>query len=151
MCRWRWLPLVLAPLALGACGSPFPTEDDLGSSFEEQLQSVGGDWAGFNTAGPSGPAQTLTLNFRLAEAADGRVTGTGTMQERGAPAAVPLTITGSYRRPALALTFDGMVYEGRAVRGTFRGEYTTVGGVLDTLALAGDGFAARLAVLLQEQ
>jgi hypothetical protein len=71
------------------------------------------------------------------------------MQERGA-AAAPLTVTGSYRRPALALTFEGLVYEGRTVRGTFAGQYTNVGGVSDTLVLTGSDYTRRLPVLLVE-
>ena len=109
-----------------------------------QLRSVAGPWIGVS------PGQTVALAFRLTEAAGGQVTGTGTMQERGAPTGVPITITGSYQRPELALTFAGMVYEGRAVTGAFRGRYTTVGGVADSLALTGEGYAKRVAVLLQE-
>ena len=144
MRRWQWLPLVLAPLALGACGgSTFPTGDEIDRSLDEQLRSVAGDWTGI------GPGQAFTLSFRLAEAAGGQVTGSGTMQERGAPAA-PLTIVGTYKRPDLALILDGLVYEGRAVRGTLQGRYTSVGGVSDTLVLTGEGYTRRLAVLLQE-
>ncbi len=138
---WPWLPLVLA---LGACGSSTPTGDDIERSLETELQSVAGNWTGTGSGG------ALTLSFRLAEAAGGQVTGTGTMQEPGAAATAQLTIAGSYRRPDLALTFDGMVYEGRPVRGTFRGGYTTVGGVRDTLVLTGDAYTKRLSVLLQE-
>lgn len=143
MRRWPWLPLVLAPFAFGAC-STLPTGDEIERSVDEELRSVAGDWTGI------GPGQAFTLSFRLAEAAGDQVTGTGTMQERGAPAAAPLTIAGSYRRPELALTFDGMVYEGRAVRGTFRGRYTSAGGVSDTLVLTGEGYTRSLVVLLQE-
>ena len=139
----------LGASGIGACGlgSTAPTAAEL----DEPLRSVAGDWTGFNTVDPAGPPpQTLTLRFRLAEAPDGRVTGTGTMQERDAPAAVPITVTGTYRRPDLALTFEGMVYAGRAVRGTINAPYTSVAGVVGPLALTSAGFAATLPVLLQE-
>ena len=83
--------------------------------------------------------------------ASGQVTATGTMQARGAPAALPLTIAGSYHRPALPLTFDGMVYEGHAVRGTALGQYTSVGSVVDTRALAGDGYTQWLRLRFREE
>jgi hypothetical protein len=63
---------------------------------------------------------------------------------------VPITVTGSYARPALSLTFSGMTYQGHAVQGTFAGSYTTVGGVLGTLQLTGTGYSASVSVLLQE-
>jgi hypothetical protein len=147
-CRLPWRPLILAALSLAAgAGCFWPTGADIERSLaedrSEELRSVAGDWTGI------GPAGAFTLRFRLTEAAGGQVTGSGTMQERGA-AAAPLTVTGSYRRPALALAFEGLVYEGRAVRGTFAGPYTSFYGVSDTLVLTGVDYTRRLPVLLVE-
>ncbi len=158
MSRSRWLDSrrcpqrALASLAalafgVGAC-STFPTQGEIESSLDAQLASVTGDWTGAAIPDPA-----LTLRFHLAEAADGQVTGTGSMQERGATAPAPLSITGSYRRPDLALAFDGMIVAGHVVHGTFHGRYTTVGGVGDTLVLTGvngDAYTQRVSVLLQE-
>jgi hypothetical protein len=142
--RLPWLPRIVAAVSLAACaGCTFPTGEDIERGLDEELRSVAGDWTGI------GPGGAFTLRFRLTEAAGGQVSGTGTMQERGA-AAAPLTVTGSYRRPALALTFEGLVYEGRTVRGTFAGQYTNVGGVSDTLVLTGSDYTRRLPVLLVE-
>ena len=146
--RLPWLPGIVAALALAAgAGCVWPTGADIERSLaedrSEELRSVAGDWTGI------GPGGAFTLRFRLTEAAGGQVTGTGTMQERGA-AAAPLTVTGSYRRPALALAFEGLVYEGRAVRGTFGGQYTSFHGVSDTLVLTGVDYTRRLPVLLVE-
>jgi hypothetical protein len=140
--RTPWLALVLAIASLASGGCTSPTGEDIERGLEAELASVAGDWTG---VGPGG----LALGFRLTEGAGGAVTGTGTMQQPGA-AAVPFTVTGSYQRPTLELAFEGLVYEGRAVRGTFRGEYTTVGGVSDVLVLTGTDYSRSLAVLLQE-
>ena len=140
---------VFTQVALGACGlgSTAPRPED----FDAILRSVSGPWTGFNVIEAGAPPpSTLTLDFRLPEAPDGSVTGTGTMQEVGAPGPVPITVTGSYRRPTLALTFDGMVWAGRAVRGTITAGYTSIGGVAGTLTLSGTGYTTTLPVLLQE-
>jgi hypothetical protein len=63
---------------------------------------------------------------------------------------VPITVTGSYVRPRLSLTFSGMVIEGNAVQGTFEGDYTSIGGVVGTLRLTGTGYSRDVPVLLQE-
>jgi hypothetical protein len=159
--RRRAAPTTAALLALlahgplAACGfwPTAPRPED----FDVPLRSVSGRWTGFNVfeAG-SPPPSTLTLAFRLTEAADGTVTGTGTMQEAGAPRPVPITVTGSYRRPTLSLTFDGMVWAGHAVRGTITAPYAGVVGVIGVLTLAGTGtgtgtgYTTTLSVLLQE-
>jgi hypothetical protein len=138
------LPGIVAALSLAAgAGCFWPTGADIERQLDEEPRSVAGDWTGI------GPGGAFTLRFRLTEAAGGQVTGTGTMQERGA-AAAPLTVTGSYRRPALALAFEGLVYEGRAVRGTFGGQYTSFHGVSDTLVLTGVDYTRRLPVSLVE-
>ena len=150
MRRSSWSPIALATLAalaalpLTACGSPTPTGEEIERSLDAQLRSVAGPWTG------SSSDQTVALSFQLTAGSGGQVSGTGTMQERGKPTAVPVTISGSYRRPELHLTFEGMVYEGRAVGATFRGSYTTVGGVSDILELTAEGYTRRLTVLLQE-
>jgi hypothetical protein len=133
----------LAPLALVACGSSGTTGADIDRSLADQLKSVAGDWTGTN------PGGSLTLTFRLTELAGGQLTGTGSMREAGA-AAVPIRITGTFRQPDLTLAFEDMKYEGRNVRGTFRGDYTTVAGVSDSLVLNGIDYTKRVALLLQE-
>ena len=142
MRRSPWSPLLAVALSLAACGGP--TGDEIERGLDEQLRSVAGRWIGIS------PGQTIALGFELTDAAGGQVTGTGTMQERGAATAVPITISGSYRRPELALAFAGMVYEGRTVSGEFHGPYTSVGGVAGTLVLTGEGYTERVALLLQE-
>ena len=146
---------LLAQLPLGACGlsglgDTAPRPEDL--DFEGILRSVSGRWTGFNVVTTSGPPpNTLRLVFVLTQAPDGGVTGTGTMQEAGAPGPVPITVTGSYRRPTLSLTFDGMVWAGRAVRGTISDRYESIGGVIGRLTLtAADATETTLEVLLTE-
>ena len=72
------------------------------------------------------------------------------MRDAQAAAAVPITVAGTYNRPNLALTFTGMVYEGREVAGTFAAPYTSFAGVGGTLRLTAESFARSLFVLLQE-
>ena len=43
------------------------------------------------------------------------------MRELNAERSVPITVTGTFQRPVLVLTFEGVVYEARAGSGTFRG------------------------------
>jgi len=136
--------LMLLPLLLAAC-SVWPTQEDIERSLDEQLRSVTGSWIARANDG------SLALDFQLTENSSAQVTGSGTMQERGAAGTLPVTLTGSYQRPVLTLAVEGMRYEGRAVRGTFRGSYTTVGGIGDTLVLVGDGYTKRLPMLLQER
>jgi len=75
----------------------------------------------------------------------------GAVSPTAAPAARPITVSGTFVRPALSLTFDGMVYEGRPVRGSVRSAYTSVGGIADTLVLTGESYTKKLVVLLQER
>jgi hypothetical protein len=142
----------VATLVAGMCllvGIPacslWPTEDDVNDTLEQELSSVEGGWTGTASGGSQ-----LTLDFQLQEGAGNAVSGTGTMREQPGAATVPITVTGSYARPALSLTFSGMTYQGHAVQGTFAGSYTTVGGVLGTLQLTGTGYSASVSVLLQE-
>ena len=58
---------------------------------------------------------------------------------------------GTFQRPKLSLTISGMTYEGKAVQGTFQGNYTTAGGVSGPLHLVGTGYSKNLTVLLQER
>ncbi|MBA3578963.1 MAG: hypothetical protein H0W42_03160 [Gemmatimonadaceae bacterium] len=138
--------VLMASLLLGACGVG-PTEEDINNSLEQALQSANGNWTGTST----NPSGALTLSFSLNQAANGSLTGSGTMKETSAPSAVPITIAGTFQRPVLTLTFSGMVYEGTAVQGTFQGNYTTIGGVLSNLQLTGTGYSKTVVVLLQEQ
>jgi hypothetical protein len=143
---------VLIALMNTSCGgggggiSPFPTGAEIEASLNERLKSVTGDWTGI-VNGPN----ALRLEFRLQESSNGQVTGTGTMKEDSAPAAVPITISGTFQRPMLTLVFDGMVVETRPVKGAAQGSYTTVGGILTKLTLTAPGYSRDLEVLLQEK
>jgi hypothetical protein len=126
-----------------ACVSGGPTQKDIEDDLENRLRSVAGPWTG--TSAP------LTLSFQLSDGAGTTVTGTGTMKEATAPASVPITLTGTFTRPALSLTISGMVFEGRSVQGTVQGSYTTVGGISAPLRLTGDGgYTREITILLQE-
>ena len=135
-------------LALPACTSSGPTgpeiEDTLARQTEDSIRSAEGPWSGMASGG------SVRLEFALAQAPDGRLQGAGTMREAQAPAAVPITVAGTYDRPNLSLTFTGMVYEGRDVIDTFAAPYTSFSGVSGTLRLTGESYARSLSLLLQE-
>lgn len=136
----RIFPLLALTLAAGACGGP--TGEDIENELERELSSVAGPWVG------SSPA--LTLNFQLQQGAGNTVSGSGTMKEAAAPGTVPITVTGTFQRPQLSLTISGMVFEGRAVQGTFQGSYTTVGGISAPVHLTATGYTRDITILLQE-
>lgn len=136
----------LAALMTTSCGGGMPTEKDITNSLEATLRSVTGDWEG----GSNSP-NAIRLVFKLQEGSNGQVTGTGTMKEESAAAAVPITITGTFQRPTLTLAFEGMVYESRQVKGVTTGSYTTVGGIASTLTLTAPGYTRDIAILLQEK
>lgn len=136
----RLVSLLALTLAVGACGGP--TGEDIENELERQLRSVAGPW--------TGTSPTLTLDFQLQEGAGNAVSGSGTMKETAAAGTVPITITGTYQRPQLSLTFSGMTFEGRAVQGTFQGSYTTVGGISAPLQLTATGYSKAVTILLQE-
>jgi hypothetical protein len=136
----RIIPLLVVTLAAGAC---LPTGEDIEKEIEAALQSVAGPW--------SGTSQTLTLDFQLQQGSGNAVSGSGTMKETAAAAAVPITVTGTFQRPQLSLTFSGMTFEGRAVQGTFTGSYTTVGGINAPLQLRATGYSKDVTILLQER
>ncbi len=137
--------LVLTTTACGG-GGYGPTEQDINRSLEATLQSVAGDWTGVANA-----PTAIRLEFRLQEGINGQLSGSGTMTEANASSAVPVTVSGTFQRPTLTLTFDGMVFESRQVRGTAQGAYTTVGGIATNLTLTAPGYTRELAILLQEQ
>ena len=138
--------VILLSASCGGGGSTFPTEKEIVNSLEETLRSIAGDWTGL-ASGPNG----IRFEFRLQEGSNGQVTGSGTMKEDNAAATVPITVTGTFQRPTLALTFNGMVYEGRQVSGVAQGSYTTVGGIATTLMLTAPGYSKNLTILLQEK
>lgn len=131
--------------ALSTACDTGPTEREINDSLEETLRSVAGDWTGASTGG-----EALRLDFRLQESSTAQVTGSGTMTE-GTSAPVPITVTGTFQRPLLTLTFTGLTYAGRSVQGTISGNYTTVGGVLAPLQLTATGYAQSVGMLLQEK
>jgi hypothetical protein len=122
-----------------------PTGEDIENSLEETLRSVSGTWSG-----QSSGTNPITFQFTLQEQSGGRVQGSGSMKEQQAATAVPITLSGTFQRPTLSLTFDGMVYEGRPVQGTLRGDYISVAGVGDSLQLSGQNYSKKVFVLLQE-
>lgn len=130
----------------GGGGGAWPTEQDINSSLETTLRSVAGDWQGVSSV-----PNAIRLDFTLVEGANGQVSGTGTMQEGGASAALPITVSGTFQRPLLTLAFDGMVVESRQVKGAAQGSYTTVGGIATTLTLSAPGYSREIAILLQEK
>jgi hypothetical protein len=138
----RLVCLLALTLAAGAC-SLFPTGEDIEEEVENYLRSVSGPWTGVSP--------TLTLDFQLQEGAGNAVSGTGTMKETAAAGSVPITITGTFQRPQLSLTISGMTFEGRAVQGTFQGNYTTVGGINAPLQLTATGYSKNVTILLQER
>ena len=144
--RFSWMSGGLVVVLLSAACSAGPTERDINDSLDATLRSVAGDWIGTSTG-----QNAILLEFRLQEGANGQVSGTGTMKEAGAPSAVPIAITGTFQRPLLSLTFNGMVYETKSVQGASQGEYTSVGGMSTTMQLTGPGYSKSLPILLQEK
>jgi hypothetical protein len=136
----------LVVLMSTSCGGGGPTEQDINNSLESTLRSVAGDWIAVSNA-----PNAIRLEFRLQEGSNGQVSGTGTMKEDSATAAVPITVTGTFQRPALTLVFDGIVYESHQARGVAQGSYTTVGGIGTTLTLTAPGYSREVAILLQEK
>lgn len=129
-----------------SCGGGWPTAQDIDNSLDATLQSVSGDWEGIASV-----PNAIHLEFRLQEGSNGQVTGSGTMKEDSAPAPVPITVSGTFQRPILTLTFDGMVYESHQVKGFMQDSYTTVGGVGKTLTLTGPGYSREVPILLHEK
>lgn len=142
----RALSVALLLCALTASCAGGPTDREIDASLQETLRSVAGDWTGISIG-----SDAIRLDFRLQEGSNGQVSGSGTMKEGSAAAAVPITVTGTFQRPLLSLTFNGMTYAGRSVQGTAAGNYTTVGGISTALQLSGPGFAQSVQMLLQEK
>lgn len=143
----------LIVLTTTSCGGGGTTERDivnsLNNTLNEMARSAAGDWGGLT--GIASGSNTIRLDFRLQEGVNGQVSGTGTMKEANAPSAVPITVSGTYQRPTLTLTIDGMVYESRQVKGAFKVDYTSVAGVLAPLTLTAPGYSRDLSILLQEK
>lgn len=137
----RRLPLLALTLVVTSC--LWPTDEDIDNELERQLESVAGPW--------NGASPTLTLDFQLQEGTGSAVSGSGSMKETAAANAVPITVTGTFQRPTLSLTFTGMNFEGRAVQGTFQGSYTTAGGISGPLHLTATGYTKDVTILLQER
>ena len=141
--------LCLMSMSCGGGGSGlsvWPTERDINTSLQDIIRSVAGDWTGTANA-----PNAFRLEFRLQESANGQVSGTGSMKEDSAAAAVPITITGTFQRPLLSLTIEAMVLEGRQLRGVAQGSYDTIGGVATTMTLTAPGFTRAVPILLQEK
>jgi len=131
---------VLGLAFLPAC--LWPTGDDVDDSIEEELRSVAGSWSGQTTG-----ANPVEINLQLTESGTA-VQGTGTTREQGG-AAVPVTVTGTFQRPSLSLTINGMAYQGRTVTASIQGSYSGV--VFSApMQLTATGFAQTLTVILSE-
>ena len=140
------LVLLTSACGGGSSGGLGPTQGDIEANLEAQLKSVAGEWTG---VAPS--PGTLSLAFQLQEGSNGQVTGTGTMRENASAASVPITITGTWQRPVLTLTFNGMIVDAKTVTATTQGNYTTVGGIAATLNLVAPGYTRQIPMLLQEK
>ncbi|WLI90971.1 hypothetical protein Q4S45_07600 [Massilia sp. R2A-15] len=136
----------LVALMIASCGGSWPTEQDINNSLSAKVQSVTGDWTGFSQG-----TNPVTLDFKLQEGSNGQVSGTGTWKEGNASPAVPITVSGTFQRPALSLTFDGIVSESHQVKGVAQGNYTTAGGISTTLTLTGTGYTRDVAIVLIEK
>lgn len=143
----RFVIVLCGLLTMSACAYTGPTEPEINESLtrstEDAVQSAAGPWVGQVLGG------ILRVDFSVAQAPDGRLEGSGTMRE-GQVAAVPITVSGTYRRPNLSLTFTGMVFEGREVVGTFEGTYNSFTGITSTLRLAAEGYSRSLSLWLSE-
>ncbi|CAN5230389.1 hypothetical protein BH23GEM2_BH23GEM2_25120 [soil metagenome] len=144
------IPLVAAAVLLfGSCStSPTETEiiDSLKDADEQAVRSVVGPWIGVAQW-----PETMELEYVLAQAGPGQVSGSGTMRESAAGPLHPIAVQGTYQRPNLVLTFSGLVYEGHSVTGAFTGQYLRAAGVRDSLRLTGESYSKAFEVLLQER
>ena len=138
--------LLAAALGAAGCTGPDNFEQQLAKTLEEQLdalaRSASGPWTGTSV--------TVVLKFQLQQAADNTVAGSGTSAEGSVTNPESYTVSGSYQRPRLALTFRGMTYQGRTVDGTFQGDYGSVAGISGTLHLTATGYTKDIDILLQE-
>ena len=131
------------------CVLPACTGPDMGAEIQKSLathleaiaSSVAGPWHGVSLG--------LTLAFDLQQ--DGTaVSGGGSITENGVTNESRYSVSGTYQRPQLTLTFIDMVYQGRAVEGSFQGNYDSIGGVGGTLHLKGADYSKDIDLLLQE-
>ena len=144
----RLVVVAMVPLLASCDLSTAPTTRDINESLDAVVRAVDGPWRGVQ--GAPGPP-TPTLEFTLTQQPNGQLQGSGTMREPNAESSIPITVTGTFHRPALVLTFGGMVYEGRAVSGAFRGDYITFGGISDSLRLTAEGYERTIPMLLHER
>jgi hypothetical protein len=130
--------------ALPACTGPDIVEESqqrLAATVAEMNRSVAGQW--------HGTSLDLGLTFDLQEGGTA-VSGEGTMTEEGLTNDSRYTVSGTYQRPQLTLTFTGMVYQGRVVEGSFQCNYNSLGGCGGTLHLKGTNYSKDMGLLLQE-
>jgi len=96
--------LVVAFLcAMPACMSPTNAEEEVAQAYRAQLDalaaSVAGPWRGGTSVG-------FALAFDLQQAGTA-VSGGGTITENGVTHEARYTVSGTYQRPKLTLTFTG--------------------------------------------
>ena len=142
------LVVTMVPLLASCHGPIFPTEEEVAQYTAAQIGSVDGPWEAIQTGSAT---RTLNLLFSLTQQTTGQVQGSGILREAGAADSVPFTVTGTFHRPTLVLTFEGLVYEGRAVSGAFRGDYTKTGGISDSLRLTAERYERTFPMLLRER
>ncbi len=143
----RFMSCVSMLFALACAG---PSQADIINSLDKDLATVAGPWQGLSTASPD----SIIITLQLTEPSPGAVGGTGTSKDAGTDTTSPFAVTGTFAQPALSLVFDGMRRGSHQVRGTFHGRYTTVGGIADTLLLAGvngDAYVEKVPMLLQKR
>ena len=131
--------------ALPACVGPSniveESQEGYAAHVDAMTRSVAGQWHGVSV--------DLGLTFDL-EQVGTAVSGGGTMTEEGRTNDSRYTVSGTYQRPQLTLTFTGMVYQGRVVEGSFQGNYNSLGGCGGTLHLKGTDYSKDIGLLLQE-
>lgn len=126
MRRQRSIIAVLAIAALVACGG--------GDKGTAPVPTVVGSWAG---SFPISTTQNATLSFVLTQTG-GAVSGTG--QIASGTTTIPLTITGTFAAPSLALTMNATGYSSSSFAGTVSG--TSMTGTLN-----GSGFSNQAVTL----
>lgn len=141
------LAVILVATGLPGCSAPSLLNGPDASYFEKLnervTRSVSGPWQGLSP--------TVSIKFSLLENAAGQVTGTGTMLETPTSNPVAITLSGTYSKPSLMLTIDGMVYQGQVVRGTFQGQYTSFVGITSKLTMVASGGTTAIDFFLQEE
>lgn len=147
----RYLPVALGTLlfCLPGCGGfpTFPTQEELEEELERaeenRLRAVDGDWTGF------GLPNSVSIRFRLVQNGQ-QVIGNGWYVDANGSNSYPITVTGTFMRPTLSLSFVGIMFQGLSVTGQFVADYESSGGIYAPLRLVGEGVSTQFELFLQE-